>query len=537
LKIDYTRSLLLLTAPVLSGALLVLAFPSFEIHGLIWIGFVPLMLTAATMRPLGAFLAAFTCGVIFYAGILGWLFEVGRYTWVHHILVVSYFSLYFGLFGLIGSWMSVRLSHAIMLFSMPFIWVSLEYLKSNLGFLAFPWPLISHSQYRVPEIIQIASITGAYGVSFLILCTNAAITGIVMRVLIRLGMNKRLGLKISKSWAAVLACWAALMIGVSVYYSLKVLGTPITGHPLKLAIVQGNIAQDRKWDPRLARQIIQTYATLTAEAAQSKPDLIIWPEAATPKAINMDRRVYNAVKQIVDTHGISLLTGSSSYEKFKTGQTIKQKFTNSAFLITPGKNQPMQHYDKIKLLPFGEYLPWKDRLPWSKIGVPRVAEYQPGKDYTVFDFKGVRFGVNICWEMGFPNIARHMVLNGASFMVNLTNMAWFGKSAAPYQMLSVSVFRAVENQVFMVRCANTGISCFIDPFGRVVDSVRNDANQELFVRGYLTGSVVPLTSKTFYTRRGDWLVWGCLFFSAGILAATLFLWVLRKSKRHHPQTI
>ena len=527
---DFSKSLLSLTAPVFSGALLVLAFPSFEIHGLIWIGFVPIMLTAVVLRPLGAFLAAFACGAIFYSGLLVWLFEVQRYTLLHHFLVVSYFSFFFGFFGLAGSWLAKRSNPSVMLFGMPFFWVSLEYIKSNLGFLAFPWPLISHSQYQVLEIIQIANIAGAYGVSFLILCTNAAISGIILLLLARTELGKRLRIEISGQGATLLTCWAALLIGASVYYGLQILARPIAGKTFNLAIVQGNIAQDHKWDPRLANEIIQTYADLTTEAAQNKPDLIIWPEAATPTAIDLNRRVYKKVKRIVDTVDISLLTGSSSYDKFKTGREAKSKFRNSAFLLQPGTNHEMQRYDKIKLLPFGEYLPMKDRLPWPAIGVHQVAEYLPGENHTLFQFQGTRFGVNICWEMGFPDIARQMVLNGASFLVNLTNMAWFGKSAAPYQMLSVSVFRAVENQVFMVRSANTGVSCFIDPYGRIVGRVADENSEELFVRGHLAGAVVPMASKTFYTRHGDWLVWGCLFFSAGILVATFFLRLLRRPK-------
>ena len=155
----------------------------------------------------------------------------------------------------------------------------------------------------------------------------------------------------------------------------------------------------------------------------------------------------------------------------------------------------------------------------------------PGETHTVFDLPPHRFGVTICWENIFPDLVRQLVKSGAQFIVNITNEAWFGRTDAPYQFVAMNVFRAVENRVYVVRCANTGVSCFIDPCGRVLNRVKDINGNDIFVRGVLTGSVIPLESKTFYTRYGDWLVW----LSFAVSTVTLVAALLRKRKAPVPE--
>jgi len=225
----------------------------------------------------------------------------------------------------------------------------------------------------------------------------------------------------------------------------------------------------------------------------------------------LDRKIYANVWQAAREASASLLLGSSQQRKFEENKSKKFSYQNSAYLVQPVKRLVRhQRYDKIRLLPFGEYLPLKDNIPWASIGIPKIAGYVPGKEFTVFELPDFKFAVTICWENIFPNMVRRFVKGGAQFIVNITNEAWFGQTAAPYQFLSMSVFRAVENRVFVVRCANTGISCFIDSCGRVFKRVRNKDGKDIFVRGVLTASVVPLDSRTLYTRYGDWVVWLCV---------------------------
>jgi apolipoprotein N-acyltransferase len=227
--------------------------------------------------------------------------------------------------------------------------------------------------------------------------------------------------------------------------------------------------------------------------------------------------LYSEVKKIAEKAQAYLLLGSSSHQKFKAGMGKTIKYRNSAFLINPHNPDVHQQYDKIHLLPFGEYVPKSRTIPWNWINVPNLSSYLPGKEYTVFGIPNFRFSVTICWESIFPRLVRQFVKRGAQCIVNLTNEAWFGKTAAAYHFLAASVFRAVENRVYVVRCGNTGVSCIIDPCGRIVDRVQNESRMDLFVRGYLTNTVIPMDSKTVYTRYGDWFIWLSLVFTVSIL--------------------
>ena len=184
---------------------------------------------------------------------------------------------------------------------------------------------------------------------------------------------------------------------------------------------------------------------------------------------------------------------------------------------------------KIHLLPFGEYLPAKGSIPWRMIGVKPVQGYTPGKEFTVLELPPYRFGAPICWENIFPYIVRNFVKNGAQFIINITNAAYFGRTAAPYQVLSMAVFRAVENRVYLARAANIGISCIIDPFGRVVDRVKNEKGEDIFVRGVLTGTIIPQDSKTFYTRYGDVFAWLCV----AVVSIFVLIALFRRPRRHN----
>ena len=227
------------------------------------------------------------------------------------------------------------------------------------------------------------------------------------------------------------------------------------------------------------------------------------------------------VKQLAEKAATPLLIGSTLHQKFESKRTKKLKFTNSAFLVSPEKDSENQRYDKILLVPFGEYTPLKETIPWSWIGVPKIANYTPGNEFTVFEGPDFRFSVAICWESIYPNIVRHFVKNGAQFIVNITNESFYRLTPALHQFVSMSVFRAVENRVYVVRCANTGISCFIDPYGRIVNRVRDDTGRDIFVRGVLTERVSVGGLETIYTRYGDWLVWLSITVAAFLLLIAL----------------
>jgi apolipoprotein N-acyltransferase len=301
------------------------------------------------------------------------------------------------------------------------------------------------------------------------------------------------------------------------------------GKKYKIALIQGNIDQYKKWDLKYAFEIIDTYSKLTLEAAKSNPSLIIWPETATPGAVTANPWISDEIGRLVSNTNIPLLFGTGQHRKFgkKDGVRPKTKYLNSAFLINPSKKD-QQHYDKMRLFPFGEYLPYEQIIPWHLIKIHDSGNYIPGSEFTVFRLPDFRFGVTICWEAYFPELFREFVKRGAQVMVNMTNEGHFGKSCAQYQLLACAVFRAVENKIYLARCANTGVSCIIDPYGRVVTRVIDKNGDDSFVRGFATGFVVPRDEKTFYTMYGDVFAWIAVAGSVGFLVVAGW-----KSQRKH----
>jgi apolipoprotein N-acyltransferase len=456
--------------------------------------------------------------------VFDWILIVEDYSYLHHIILALYLGSYFGFFGLTFNFISRRLGILPALFAAPFVWITAEYIRSNFTFLALPWALLAHSQYQYPVVIQSVSVLGTYGISLQIVAVNSALAAITMVFLYRSERQESASFKPRlKAGAMAFGITAALFVALSLLYGHFIVSKPMTGKRIKVAVVQGNIEQKKKWDPNYARGIMQIYSDLTQKASGDQPAIIVWPETATPGVIDLNTRLYSEVRDIAKRAGAYLLLGSTQYQKFGRAGVMKMKYFNSAFLIRSDTEiAKIQRYDKIRLLPFGEYLPIKESIPWSYINVPNIGEHAPGKKFTVFELPDSRFGVTICWENIFPELFRRFVYNGAQFMVNITDEAWFGRTAAPYQFVSMSIFRAVENRIYVVRCGNTGVSCIIDPYGRIVDRVGDAAGTDIFVRGVMSGWVIPLESKTFYTRYGDLLV-GVAFFVSAIFLVIIFL--------------
>jgi apolipoprotein N-acyltransferase len=507
------KAILLLS---ISSILLTLSFPPTDSSLLMWFALVPLVVFTHNRRSIPAFVFFFSCGVVFFTGLFRWVLHFPGFTLVHQAILGIYVGLFFGIFGLSFSWISRRISVPWGLFAAPFLWVPLEYLRTHLGFMSLPWGLLGYSQYNHPVIIQIASVAGVYGVSFLIVMVNSAVAALVLVALQALfkrrGPDPHHGVTLGAGIALVAV--ALVLVAGTLVYGRRALNKPLEEGTIRVSLVQGNIEQAKKWDRRYAAFIRETYEHLTREASAQHPDLIIWPETATAGVINRDVRLRSWLKKVARSANAPIMVGSAQYQKLGKRGNNDRKYFNSAFLIQPEEKLADQRYDKIRLMPFGEYVPLRHRIPWSLIGVPDGGSYVPGTEFTVFETKGFRFGVTICWENLFPDLVRRFVEKGAQFVVNITNEAWFGESVAPYQFLSMNVFRAVENRRYVVRCANTGISCFIDPAGRIKARVRDQAGKDVFVRGTLTGTVQPRDSLTFYTRHGDLLVWistGCSF--------------------------
>ncbi len=490
-----------------SACLLILSFPKYNLEFLAWIALVPLFWALRSVRPARAFLLAYLTGVIFWLGSIYWLMHV---TPAGMILLSLYLALFFGVFG----WLIRRsLARGWSVFDCLFpaaAWVLLEYFRSY-ALTGFPWALLGYSQYLNTRIIQVADITGVWGVSFLIVWGNAVIYSLLCDF---------------KSPAAVIrrVLLLVFVLGLAVYYGhIRQQPGVVAGRSaaVRVAVVQGNIPQERKWDPDSKYSIIEQYLLLSAQALRDKPDLIVWPEAALPVIIDEEPEFLERVKDFARSHNICLMIGAVTRRK--------GNFYNCALYIDE-RGSLAQEYRKIHLVPFGEYIPLRKYLPFLETVVP-IGDFTAGREYTVFQVRagqGAAAGSGplsalICFEDIFPELARKSVLNSAKGLVVITNDAWFKDTAAAYQHVQASVFRAVENKVPVIRAANTGISCVVDPSGRIIAAVRAPEGKMTFVPGILIQEVrLGCSALTLYSRLGDWLVAVCLLLTGyGIIASML----------------
>jgi apolipoprotein N-acyltransferase len=481
---------------ILSAILLALPFASGKLWILAWVGFVPLFLACKNTSKIRAFLLFYLTGIIFWFGVIYWLIHV---TLAGLVVLVLYLALYFGLFGLIFSYCELQAtclagrqaSYGLLFISSA--WVLLEYIRSHL-FTGFPWALLGYSQCLNLPAIQIADITGAWGVSFLVMMANVAVYSVVRRPC----LYGRQASSVVRDKSRYVFCLLYLLASLS-YGFLKLHGIRNTEYGIRVSVIQPNIPQELKWNENAKDYILDKYARLTKDAVSQAPDLIIWPEASIPGILGEDNSVFEQVFALVRNVKAPLLAGAVIRDN--------ESYFNSALLISVS-GEIIGRYDKLHLVPFGEYIPLKKIFPFLETVVP-IGDITAGREYTLFRIhsseSGVRssFGVLNCFEDLFPGLSRGFVRRGADFLVNITNDAWYKQTSAPYQHLQASVFRAVENRVFLARCANTGISGFIWPDGKL-SLVSNETGKNIFVDGYKTLSI-PTAKKdlSFYSRFGD----------------------------------
>lgn len=499
----------LLILPILSAFLLSLSFSSFNLWLFGWCGFIPLFIALEDKSLFQSFITAYFCGVIFWSLTIYWLIHV---TLIGQIVLILYLAIYLAIFGGVF-YLSRHFSLPSRLFFLPSTWVLLEYIRSHL-FSGFPWSLIGFSQYKNLPIIQVADITGAWGVSFLVFLVNVAFYLI---------LRKQSRVRISLICAAILF----LSLGYGFYklnYKSHLSGN---GKLFKISVVQGNIPQHLKWNKQAVNFILNNYKELTVTAAKDKPDLIIWPEASVPGVFGQDDVEFSQVFSLAAEQKINLLTGAVAH--------FGGNYFNGALFINKS-GEPIQTYNKLHLVPFGEYIPLKNIFPFLETIAP-IGDIEPGREYTIFrmpvdtfappkaqlgtnpgDDGRIGFGVLICFEDLFPELSREFVKRGARFLVNITNDAWYKEGSAPYQHFAASVFRAVENHVYLARAANTGISGFIDPAGRILSIVGDGHGREIFVKGYCSQDIYLMPVKgTVYSRYGDLFIIFCLLLDCFII--------------------
>ncbi len=488
-----------------TGVLLALSFPSFSLPFLAWVGLIPLFFALYDASVKQAFAIGWIAGLVFFGGTVFWVTNSIHFygnvpllpASLITFLLCAYLALYIALFS--AALVYARKNRpALMFIAAPAIWTMLELARTYV-FTGFPWSLLGYSQYSVLPVIQIADITGVYGVSFLIVLVNAATAQVVFD---------------RRHYPALIA--AVGLVVSAIGYGYMRLGQPDGNRQLRISVVQGNIEQDKKWDPAYQSEVISTYRRLTASALADKPDLVIWPETAAPFYFGGTGPEHGALTEdlikFVGRSRVPLVFGSPTY---RIGPDRTVRLRNSAFLISAEGNIEAV-YHKMHLVPFGEYVPLKKLLFFVEKMVQAIGDFEAGDNYTVMTVmndKGeeIRLATVICYEIIFPDLVRRFVARGADVMNTITNDAWFGRTPAPYQHFSTAVLRAVENRVPIARTANTGVSGFIDSKGRIINA------SGIFTEAYLTNTITAGDTRTFYTKYGDIFSYACTLLAVFII--------------------
>jgi apolipoprotein N-acyltransferase len=498
-------------AASLSGVLLIVSYPSFDLSLLSWVALVPVLSALRERTPFQAFTLGYLTGFIFFLGLLHWIIVVtttyGKLPLplgcVVLVLFAAYLALYVAGALLLAQWTGLKLKTEPALLLPPF-WVSLEYVRS-FAITGFPWESLGYTQHEQLYLIQAADITGVYGISFLVVSVNSAL----FLVLDRWGGRKKLPIK--EVAFVLLLFLAAGLYGF--WRSGDVTRSIAHGASrIKVALIQGNIEQDVKWNPSYLTKTMETYSDLSLKASQSRPDLLIWPEAATPFHFESSKVYHGMVLDVLQRARTHLLLGSPA--RRTVGESTR--YYNSAFLLSPS-GDVVERYDKVHLVPYGEYVPLKQFFPFIDKMVEGIGDFTPGDRVKVLPLSKGNVGVLICYEIIFPDLTRQFVREGATVLVNLTNDAWFGRTGAPYQHFSMAVFRAIENRRFVARAANTGISGIIDPTGRI------QSQTEIFTKEVVVDTIYALGLPTFYTRYGDIFAILCVAIGCLVVLSSLLL--------------
>jgi len=427
---------------------------------LAWCGLTPLFYSLGGKPRRQRAVLLFAFGTTMFLATIYWLAYVSVGGMIALCLMLG---IEFAAFGLIAP----DPQRGWSLIIIPFLWIALERLRGLL-FGGFGWGLIGYTQYTNLALIQAADHVGVWGISWiLILCNLAIVHAVARRTALR--------------WHNPCVLVPLICVAVAYGYGCFRLHQAYPGPDITVSVVQGNIPQENKWDARYLDGIMKKYVRLSLETPAASPDLVVWPETSVPGYLLDEPRLYTEVTGLARRLKTYLLVGSPR-EDYPT-----HTYYNTAFLFGPA-GELLQLHDKIHLVPFGEYIPYGN-LFWFLRNSP-IADFSAGKRHTVFSLRNqqgreVRFGVLICFEDAFPGLVREFRRRGADFLITITNEAWFGRSDEPAQHTAISVFRAVENRCWFIRCANTGISCYIDPHGRIKNTLERNG-ERIFIEGTAT---------------------------------------------------
>ena len=479
------------------------------------------------MRPRRAFLLGLTTGAVAFAGTLYWLVQTmttfgGLATPVATFaagLLVAYLALFPGVFALLTLRFRARFGPAGLLLA-PAAWLTGE-LGRQYVWDGFPWTLLGYSQVTVLPVAQLASVVGVYGLSALLALTaTAAAYAFTQRGRAR--------------WI-VAGSTAAVVAAVAVWGSARLRTSELLGHgaPVRVAVLQGNVPQDEKWDPAMRGEITDRYLTMTRQALADGATFVMWPESATPLPFEQDLVGGAAIRRLAVESGATLLIGSDQVEPIRTTPSgggddpkVTARYYNAAFLVKPNGTVGAV-YRKMHLVPFGEYVPLQSLLFFAGPIIGAVADFSaftPGTDPVLLPVGSHLASTAICYEVIYPDLIRRFVRNGSELLTTVTNDAWYGRSSAAYQHWEQASMRAIEEGRYLARAANTGISGFVDPYGRVL------AKTGLFERAVVVRDIRFLTDRTIYNRIGDLVAWLSLAVVIAALIGDRFLYGLTTTR-------
>ena len=499
--------------PLASGVLLAVALPPFNAAECGWIGLIPLLFAINKTTRGEAFRRGYLAGVVYFGLTTWWTVHV---TILGTVLLIAFLGLYFCaaavIFSVAASLLAARTTagrNLLLAVVGTAWWVTLEWVRGVFMFGGFGWNGLGVSQHQTLPLIQIAEITGVYGVSAMVCLVNFCIYFTLSRF-IRQTASESLPKRLS--WELYVG--VGVVCAVFVYGGRAMRQAETTARGLRIALVQGNIPQQVKFDPQEKPMILERYRRLSEKAALLKPELVIWPETATPGALRYDFDSYSLATNAAALANAHLLTGTMDI----TGDGKHTEWFNAAVLVQPdGRLAGMYH--KIHLVVFGEYVPLRKIVPFFKWFTPIDGSFEQGRTHSVFRLGDLRFGAVICFEDTLPDLYRRFVMQGVDFMVNLTNDAWFKESPAAELHLANAVFRAVESRRPLVRGTNNGVSCIVDEFGFVNPRYKLPLHEEGLL---VTELPLPRQQRmTFYTQHGDWFVGLCAAISAVAALAAL----------------
>ena len=477
----------LLMLPALSGLLGFASLPAVGQAYLAWIAHVPLILfvlrsQSARQAFFGGVVAGFVQSSLLLAWIPAVLVHYGNLpavlAWFLFVLLMIALALYPGLACAVTG-VSVRRAGRVLVLFFPFVWVTTELLRSYTPFGGFPWMLAGYSQTDNLRVIQISDVTGVYGISFVILCCNVGIAWLIDR-----------GARYARNYLPALG--AAGLLAVCLAYGDQSIRRWEGFAPRHTAaLLQGNISADDP-DNAMRYKFGKGYSVMAAGIKDPGLDLLVLPESPAPMSFQSDAEYRQLLHDLAHRYQLGIVFSNVAFSETPGDQ----RYFNSAYFL--GQDGSLRgRYDKIHLVPFGEYVPLKSMFFFMQSITQEVSDFSPGSGFLVVDTPVGRMSAIICFEAVFPELTRKFAARGSELIINLTNDGWYGDSAAPYQHLAMARWRAVENRRYLLRAANSGISAIVDPSGKVLTSTR------LLHQDTCLGRFDFISCQSFYTRRGD----------------------------------